>query len=332
MRISFICINIFLLLILLSCSSVPKQQNFVFIDTDCGTDDLIAIELLLESDSVQISGISCVHGLTNVEDGAKIVRGLLDHYGYFEVPVFSGSNKPIFPTDKFPEEWKNQSTEIGFNLINHKCDTTHIIKFDANKIFEILKKKKHTILALGPLTNIYNLISNDKGGYLKSLRTVIMGGALSVTGNLPGSGEFITENKFAEWNFYSDPIAAKNCLEYLNNIILIPLDATNTVKIDSSYLSQDKWKFRKKNLTFNIFKNVGNWIIEDQYFAWDPLAAAYIINRNVINVDSSAIQVSMNKNEIGRTELIDLGKKIQFGISGNKVIFDEVIFNNNSNN
>lgn len=324
-------IIVFLNFIFQDCSSGINRPNYVFVDTDCGTDDLIAIELLLESDSVQISGISCVRGLTNVEDGTKIVRGLLDHYGYFETPVFSGTTKPIFYTDKFPGEWKKQSTEIGYNIIGNKYDTTHINKFDANRICEILKKGKHTILALGPLTNIYNLIQNDTDGSLKSLRAVIMGGAISVSGNLSGSGEFITENKFAEWNFYSDPIAAKNCLEYLNNIILIPLDATNTVKIDSSYLLQNKWKFRKKSLTYNIFKNVENWIIEDQYFAWDPLAAAYILNRNVINIDSSAIQVSMNKNEIGRTELIDSGKKIQFGISGNKVMFDKVIFNNSNN-
>ena len=155
-----------------------------------------------------------------------------------------------------------------------------------------------------------------------------MGGAIHVEGNLSGSGEFVTENKYAEWNFYCDPESSKNCLNYLNNIVLVPLDATNTVKIDTSYLSISKWNNREKKLSYSILLDVRNWIVEEQYYAWDPLAAAYLIEPKVLKLNKSAIEISTKKNEIGRTRLSDTGKKILYGISGDKPIFDAIFFRN----
>lgn len=320
-----LCLFFVLVIIAFSCCSIDEEQNWIFIDTDCGTDDLMAIELLLESESVHISGISIVQGLTDIKDGALIIRCMLDNYGYFNIPVYKGTTEPISLSHQFPIEWKDQTTKVGYSLFGGKCRNKDVYNFNPKEIIGILSNHKSTILALGPLTNINFLIKN---GLNKSIKTVIMGGAILVNGNLAGSGEYETENKYSEWNFYSDPLSSKNCFSYLDNIVLVPLDATNTVKIDSSYLNKKKWLNRKKNLSLSILKNVENWINEGQYYAWDPLAAAYLIDPSVLKLNRSAIIISTEKDEIGRTLLIDSGKKISYAISGNKVIFDEVFFRN----
>ncbi len=303
------------------------EVKHVFIDTDCGTDDLIAIDLLLNSRNIEIIGVSCVHGLTEPKDGAQIIRRLLDYYGHINTPIYIGKSDSLGKTNFFPKSWKQQSTEVGYKVLNINSGNKRILEFDAINILNSFKANNQFLLTLGPLTNIENLIVNDRMGKLRSITTIIMGGAISVEGNLFDNEINETKNRFSEWNFYCDPLAAKICLSYLKNIILVPLDASNSIKIDKSYLVFSKWKNRKNKITYSILKNVENWIYDNLYFAWDPLAAAYLINPDVLILESSGIQVSIAKDDLGRTYLDETENKILYAKFGNKILFDNIIFN-----
>jgi purine nucleosidase len=317
MKIKIVFILLFLFII--SCSN-DNDRKKILIDTDCGTDDIIAVELLLARENIEITGISCVHGLTEVMDGAKIMRCLLDRYGHKETPVFFGANQAIIPSGTFPDGVKKHITSTGFKLAGENCDGK-IENFNPDRILKIIERSTE-ILALGPLTNISNLIEN---GLDKDVRTVIMGGAINVGGNVNDTEEFQSDNIYAEWNFFCDPLAAKNCIEYLDNIVLVPLDATNSVKIDSTYLNESNWKGRSSSISFKIIQEIKNWIQRGQYYAWDPLTAAYIIDPGVLEIDSANVRVISDGNEAGRI-IRDLnGKKIIYGVSGNKKKFEDLL-------
>jgi inosine-uridine nucleoside N-ribohydrolase len=325
MKLTFVSVVVLSMLFHMACTNHEDKTKYVFIDSDCGLDDLIAMDLLLNSKGIEITGVSCVHGLTRPADGAQIVRRLLDSYGKSSIPVYVGADEPVFKTHNFPQEWIKQSTDIGFQLTS-ETKSTLLKDFNSKEILSSFKRHNQYLLVLGPLTNVLKLIGSDVNLTLKSTNTVIMGGAIHVDGNLAGSGEFITSNKYAEWNIYCDPIASQKCFEYLSNVTLVPLDATNSVKIDSSYLNLNNWGHRANMLSYKMFKSAANWIATNQYYAWDPLAAAYIIDPTVLTIDSCGIEVSMLENEMGRTTSTNSSKKIKYAVKGYKARFDAIIF------
>ena len=67
----------------LSAQSAP-----ILIDTDAGSDDFMAIALLLSQPSVPIDAITVVNGLAHVDAGARNMGRLLDLAGRKHVPVF----------------------------------------------------------------------------------------------------------------------------------------------------------------------------------------------------------------------------------------------------
>ena len=71
-----------------------EMKRKIFIDTDVGTDDAIAIVMALESPDFEVVGISCVGGNTTVEQVAQNVLYLCDRINK-SVPVFVGANKPL---------------------------------------------------------------------------------------------------------------------------------------------------------------------------------------------------------------------------------------------
>ena len=71
-----------------------------------------------------------------------------------------------------------------------------------------------TLIATGPLTNLALAIRNDPEGMGKLKDIVIMGGAVRTGGNI---------TPHAEFNFFSDPWAAKVVLESGLPITLVPL-------------------------------------------------------------------------------------------------------------
>src|SRR4029453_9977189 len=74
-----------------------------------------------------------------------------------------------------------------------------------------------TIVALGPLTNLATALARDAGRLARAGRIVVMGGAISVPGNVTPAAEF---------NIHVDPEAAAMVLSAGLPVELVPLDGT----------------------------------------------------------------------------------------------------------
>src|SRR5258707_15297846 len=77
-----------------------------------------------------------------------------------------------------------------------------------------------TVVALGPLTNLAAAAALDARRLARAGRVVVMGGAVTVAGNVTPAAEF---------NFFVDPEAAAQVLEAGLAVELIPLDVTRRV-------------------------------------------------------------------------------------------------------
>lgn len=90
---------------------------------------------------------------------------------------------------------------------------------------EVNPSQKITILSNGPLTNIANIIRSDKNASSIIQSLYIVGGHIAQDYRDKGNLFTVPHNKFAEFNMYLDPLAAKTVFESDLEITLIPLHA-----------------------------------------------------------------------------------------------------------
>ena len=187
----------------------------VFIDTDCGIDDAVAIMLALSSEEVNITGISCVAGNTALDNVIGNVCGLLAFYERQDIPVYRGCCSSLLGKNHNAAaiHGKNGLGNIALDAKGKSLEAQNA----AEGLYMAAKANPGlTLVTLGPLTNIavaFNLYPE-----LKTLISEIyaMGGAIG-----PGN-----VTPFAEFNFYFDPEAVSFVLGIGLPIKLLSWDAT----------------------------------------------------------------------------------------------------------
>ncbi|KAM3404025.1 hypothetical protein ACQJBY_007243 [Aegilops geniculata] len=82
---------------------------------------------------------------------------------------------------------------------------------------------KITLLTSGPLTNLANISLSDRDASSVIERVYVVGGLIRDGGHEKGNVFTVPSNRYAEFNMFLDPLAAKTVLESNLNITLIPL-------------------------------------------------------------------------------------------------------------
>ncbi len=193
----------------------------IFIDTDCGIDDAVAIMLALSSpEEVEIAGISCVAGNTSLDNVVKNVCGLLSFFDRTDIPVYKGCSTS-FLRNPHRADHIHGSNGLGGVELNQGAKSAD--KLDA--VSGLLESAKANpglkLVTLGPLTNIAVAFNLHPG--LNSLvsEIIIMGGAI-------GDGNV---TPFAEFNFFFDPESIAYCLGINLPIRILTWDATLSVTL-----------------------------------------------------------------------------------------------------
>lgn len=280
------------------------QSAPIIVDTDAGSDDCMAVALLLSHPTVKIDAITVVNGLAHVDAGARNMGRLLDLAGRKHVPVFAGRKAPLRGNAEFPAAWRKITDDLlGVPLPDPSRTPEH--KPAAQYLVEHLRNTREPvrILALGPLTNIAEALERDRSIAGNIREIVIMGGAVRAPGNLQDGGVFHTQNSTAEWNMFIDPMAAGIVFRSGVPIRLIALDATNKVKIESEFLLQ----FAGKQLSplggvvAGVLEADRETIEQGIFYAWDPLAAAALLRPSTVKTVPMHIEIKQDAPEEGRT-------------------------------
>ena len=205
----------------------------------------------------------------------------------------------------FPEEWRSTSDNLpGVRLPSPKRypEPERAVDFLLRRL---TRTASHPVqmLALGPLTNLGEMLQHRPAAASTVRQLVIMGGALHVPGNLGDGGAFKTGNKAAEWNIYVDPLAASLVFRAGMRPTLIPLDATAKVPIDAAFVREFQRHVRSPLGRFvsNVLE-IDRPHIEGGYFqAWDPLAAIALVNPKVVSTKQVTIEVLQSPPNEGQT-------------------------------
>jgi inosine-uridine nucleoside N-ribohydrolase len=290
--------------LLFTAALARAQSTPILIDTDAGSDDFMAVALLLSHPSVSIDAITVVNGLAHVDAGARNMGRLLDLAGRKNVPVFAGRNSPLRDTAEFPAEWRKISDDLP-GVALPSASRPPEAKHAADYLVERLRNARAPvqILALGPLTNIAEALERDHSVAAHIREIVIMGGAVRVPGNLQDGGVFHTNNSTAEWNIFVDPLAAGIVFRSGVPIRLIALDATNKVHIGPEFLSELQAKARSPlgRVVAGVLEADRQMIDAGIFYAWDPLAAAALLRPSVVKTAAMHIEIRQDTPEEGRT-------------------------------
>ena len=255
-----------------------KNQRKIWIDTDIGTDDAIAIIMAMRAPNVQIVGISTCHGNTtlhNVIQNALYIRELCD----YDVPVYVGAKTPLQRSCVFSDfiHGEDGLGDLGIKLTGRKPDEgrAHL------KMIEALERNPDEIelVCLGPLTNIAIALQESSEIFELAKHTYVMGGLVDLPGNI---------TPLAEFNIWSDPEAASIAIDNASKMTIIGWDTT----LKSGSLSVDELEEILNiggdfaTLTYRLQNTRIGWMKENdmpvQINMADPLAMAVVLDEKLI--------------------------------------------------
>ena len=209
------------------------KKRKVIIDCDPGIDDSLAIMLALQSEELEIVGITIVCGNCPVEMGFGNAKKVLKHMGRLDIPVYIGVEKPlrreyVNALDTHGEDGLGESFLPEVEGFRQEMGA---VEFLASK----LKEGHISVIALGPMTNLATLLEQDRVAFDQIEEFVSMGGSFKSHGNC---------SPVAEYNYWCDPDAAAKVYDamYQNGrkIHMIGLDVTR--KTLMSFADLKRWQ------------------------------------------------------------------------------------------
>lgn len=193
----------------------------MILDLDTGVDDALALAYAVGAPEVDLIGIISSYGNTLVDTAAQNSLDLLHLLGADDVPVFIGESHSS-TTDHF--DVMNISQLIhGKNGIGDVTLTPSPRQVEKETGVDFLIRAAHDyhedliLVPTGPLTNLAAAIKKDNQVAELIGQTTLMGGALTVPGNV---------TPFTEANIHQDPEAADFVFTHQKNLTMVGLDVT----------------------------------------------------------------------------------------------------------
>lgn len=192
------------------------MKRKVIIDTDTAGDDTTAI--LMAMHYFDVKGLTIVSG--NIDFDQQVENALYtievgNSSSY--IPVFKGYQNPLMtlPGSKHTTEERIFANDgmgnSNFSFAKQRAEKKHAIDFMIETIHE--NPNEIEVIGIGPLTNIAMAIKKDPTIVPKIKHLWIMGGVHRGPGNIQAVAEF---------NFYTDPEAAKIVLHSGMRMTMVP--------------------------------------------------------------------------------------------------------------
>ncbi|MDE1230085.1 nucleoside hydrolase [Vibrio aestuarianus] len=187
----------------------------IIIDTDIGddADDILALALALKSSELNIVGVTTV--FKNTQLRAKMAKHVLALAERQDIPVFAGHPHSILGENDCTEVPCQYQSEMS----NYSVPEVHAVQY----IADVLSTQKVTLVAIGPLTNIADLIVKHPECLKNIEELVVMGGCYYRHVN--------------EWNIVCDPEAADIVFRSGLKIRAVGLDVTTQCNFNGLALS-----------------------------------------------------------------------------------------------
>lgn len=188
----------------------------VIMDVDTGIDDAVALILAMQSEKLDIKGVTVVAGNQTLDKTLYNTLSVVDYFGRKDIPVAKGCDRPLVRA-QYVDPATHGESGLGTAKLPHPSIQPH--NLDAVTFLkETLENsdEKITLVPVGPLTNIALLLTCYPHIKEKIEKIVMMGGG-AFEGNM---------NAVEEFNIFVDPEAAKIVFDSGVDIVMCGLDIT----------------------------------------------------------------------------------------------------------
>ncbi|MHA1131109.1 MAG: nucleoside hydrolase [Candidatus Helarchaeota archaeon] len=250
------------------------KTNPVLIDTDpaisifgADVDDALAIFLALNSDKLEVAGITTVFGNTDQNNAYRIAKELLSIAGRSKIPVLKGA---------YNASWLGIRTPAAQFLIDQ-------IMEHPNEI---------TLITLAPLTNVATAFILEPRVAENLKRMVMMGGLF-----------FPSVSKIrliqSEFNFSKDALATRHVLAQDIDTTVVGLDLTSQVLFTDAHYNI--LRQAQTPISNYLTKHLKSWLLINKlllgrgFAPHDPIAMAYLLQKNLFKTIKTSIEVHVSQ-------------------------------------
>jgi inosine-uridine nucleoside N-ribohydrolase len=274
------------------------QKNKIIIDTDPGVDDALAIAFAIKA-TLQIDGICTVYGNSTVTNSSKNTLSILELVNS-NIPVYEGTNKPIKGKNKLANSHGNNGLGGFYLQTNKKLNNKSALEYYQSVLSN---SNKVTVVAIGPTTNIGELLIKSPKLVNKIEKIVIMGGVFNEPGNI---------SPFAEFNVFNDPYSLELVLQSdIKEKILIPANVCRKVLFSKMVFDEIKNKKVSKGLKQITDLYINYYAKDSQYggfeggVMYDLLNIAYLIKPDLFTLKKERVIVETKELEkLGLTSIV----------------------------
>jgi len=330
-----------LVLILAACGTQPTPRPTptpftgavrpVTIDTDMAADDWMAILYLLNRPDISVLAITVTGtGEAHCQPGIKNTMNLAALAGLPDIPVSCGRATPLQGDHTFPSDWRTRVDDLaGLTLPENPAPVAPQSAVDLLIATITASPGKVTILALGPLTNLAEVLQSAPETMENIEMLYIMSGAVDVPGNVGASHAGI-DNQVADWNIYVDPHAAAIVFQSGVPITLVPLDASNHVPVTMDFVERlkDERETPEARFIFDVLSKTqySDFVRRGGFYFWDPLAAAILTDNALATFETRTITIIEEEgNQSGRTLPIENGVPIRMAVNVDTQRFEQLL-------
>lgn len=274
----------------------------MILDLDTGVDDALALAYAPATPDADLIGVIASYGNTLVDTAAQNTLNLLELLGATDVPVYTGY---AHAAGSGPFETMQISMDIhgtnGVGNVELATAQRTVESTDGEDAADFLIDAAYTyrdnliVVPTGPLTNLAAAMKKDPaiGDLIGNI--TLMGGALTVPGNV---------TPYTEANINQDPAAADYVFKHGRHVVMVGLDVT----LQTLLTKEETKAWRKLNTAKGTaFADIFDYYIDAYYnldinkngaALHDPLAVGVAVDPNLVTLLPINLMVST---EDGRT-------------------------------
>jgi len=283
----------------------------VLIDCDVGVDDALALILAFHSPELEVKAVTGVNGNVPLDQVFENIQKVLSLIRPQAKPLITkGADRPLRGKTLYAHSVHGRSGLGEANIELRKGEAWWVIAPNpADELIPSMARQypnEVTLIATGPLTNLALALQKDPAGMKKLKDVAIMGGAVRTRGNI---------TPHAEFNIFSDPLAAKIVFESGLLITLVPLDVTHRVTLSPQWM-EEKLKPLGNPLSKFVIEATGydtsaqKFRNKELIYLHDPLAVGVVIDPDLVKKERLALHVETEEGEpYGKTAEVEEGLK-----------------------
>lgn len=263
------------------------KDYYVIIDCDPGIDDAMAIMNAVNSENIEVKLISTVSGNLTIEETMKNALKLTEIFKV-DIPVAEGAREPIKRQAVYAGAAQGTKGMGGYTFPKPKTKPFVLKSPDAIHYF-LCQNPAHntTLLCLGPMTNIANLLKKYPESKDMISRIVFMGGSKDENG--------MTE-PYREFNVAYDPEATQIVFDSKIPLVMVPMELGHI----AYFTPEEQGKIKRANavgeIFYKMFTKYNDFHVGKLGAAvHDSCCALYLSNPEIFKTEEAYVKIEYHK-------------------------------------